>query len=32
VVDSVAAIIPAARRALVPVAKEEAEARITAKF
>ena len=32
VVDSVAAIIPAARRALVPLAKEEAEARITAKF
>ncbi len=32
VVDSVAAIIPAVRRALVPAAKEEAEARITAKF
>jgi uncharacterized protein (TIGR00730 family) len=32
VVDSVAAVIPAVRRALVPVAKEEAEARITAKF
>jgi uncharacterized protein (TIGR00730 family) len=32
VVDGVAAVIPAVRRALVPVAKEEAEARITAKF
>jgi uncharacterized protein (TIGR00730 family) len=32
VVDGVEAVIPAVRRALVPVAKEEAEARITAKF
>ena len=32
VVDRVDAIIPAIRRALVPLAKEEAEARITAKF
>jgi uncharacterized protein (TIGR00730 family) len=32
VVDSVEAILPAIRRALVPLAKEEAEARITAKF
>jgi uncharacterized protein (TIGR00730 family) len=32
VVDGVAAVIPAVRRALVPVAKKEAEARITAKF
>jgi uncharacterized protein (TIGR00730 family) len=32
VVDSVEGVIPAIRRALVPVAKEEAEARITAKF
>ena len=32
VVDRVEAIIPAIRRALVPLAKEETEARITAKF
>ena len=32
VVDRVEAILPAIRRALVPQAKEEAEARITAKF
>jgi hypothetical protein len=32
VVNRVDAILPAIRRALVPLAKEEAEARITAKF
>jgi uncharacterized protein (TIGR00730 family) len=32
VVDRVDGILPAIRRALVPLAKEEAEARITAKF